>query len=101
MITNSVQNRQTINVLLKILLMMIIIVIISGSTDLVRTLNASHRKFRNLFRHLVGLLWTSDRSARRKGLYVHRTTQHRHTRCCNKLYNCSTQKKFIAFTFDS
>jgi hypothetical protein len=56
----------------------IIIIIISGSTVLVRTLAASHRTFRNLFLHLVGLLWTSNPVE--KGLYLHRPSQHIITR---------------------
>jgi hypothetical protein len=52
-----------------------IIIIISGSTVLVRTLAASHRRFRNLF-WTLGRTPLDEWSARHKGLYLHRTTQH-------------------------
>jgi hypothetical protein len=49
---------------------------ISGSTILVRTLATSHQRFRNLFRHLVGLLWTSDRPVAKASTYTgQHTTQ--------------------------
>jgi hypothetical protein len=56
----------------------VIITIISGSTLLVRTLTASHRKFR----HAVGLLWTSYQSITKASTYTeqHNTTQHRNTK---------------------
>jgi hypothetical protein len=50
---------------------------ISGSTVLVRTLAASDQRFRNL---ITTLDRTPLESARRKGLYLHRTTQHRNTK---------------------
>jgi hypothetical protein len=50
----------------------IIIIIISGSTALVRTLATSHRRFRNLSKTPL-----DEWSARRKGLYLHPTTQQR------------------------
>jgi hypothetical protein len=40
--------------------MNIITIIKSGSAVLVRTLAVSHRRFRNLYRRLVGLRWTGD-----------------------------------------
>jgi hypothetical protein len=42
-----------------VVVVLIMIIIISGSTVLIRTLAASLRRFRNLVRHTVGLLWTS------------------------------------------
>jgi hypothetical protein len=56
-----------------------IIIIISGSTVLVRPLAASHRRFRNLIKTLVRTP-LDEWSANRKGLYLHRTTQHRNTK---------------------
>jgi hypothetical protein len=50
-------------------------IIISGSTVLVRILAASHRRFRNLIRTPLDK-W----SVRRKGLFLHRTTQNRNTK---------------------
>jgi hypothetical protein len=47
-----------------------IIIIIIGPTVLVRTLAASHRRFRNLFWHTVGLLWTSDQPAAEASTYT-------------------------------
>jgi hypothetical protein len=47
--------------------------IISGATVLVRTLAASHRRFRNLTP-------LDELSARRKGLYLYRTIQYRNTK---------------------
>jgi hypothetical protein len=52
----------------------IIIIVISGSTVHVRTLAASHRRFRNLIKKLGSTL-LDEWSARRKGLYQHSTTQ--------------------------
>jgi hypothetical protein len=59
-------------------LIVIIIIIISGSTILVRTSSASHWRFWNLIKTL-GRTSLDERSARRKGLYLHRTTQLRNT----------------------
>jgi hypothetical protein len=58
--------------------LIIIIIIISGSTVLGRL---THWGFVTLLRHAVRLLTTplDDWSARRKGLYLHRTTQHINT----------------------
>jgi hypothetical protein len=49
-----------------------------GSTALARTLAASHRKFRNLIKTL-GRTPLDEWSARRIGLYLHRTTQNHKT----------------------
>jgi hypothetical protein len=57
----------------------LIFFIISGSTVLVRTLAASHQRFRNLIK-TFGKTPLDEWSARRKGLYLHRTTQHRNTK---------------------
>jgi hypothetical protein len=54
-------------------------IIISGSVVLVRTLAASLRRFRNLMKTL-GRTPLEERSARLKGLYLHRETQHRNTK---------------------
>jgi hypothetical protein len=43
-----------------------------------RTLAASHRRFFNLIKTLARTP-LDERSARRKGLYLHKTTQHRNT----------------------
>jgi hypothetical protein len=53
----------------------------SGSTVLVRTLVATHRKFRNLFRHSVGPLWTSDQTVAKAYAYTgqHNTERRGHT----------------------
>jgi hypothetical protein len=48
----------------------IIIIIISGSTVLVRTFAASHWRFRNLLKHTVGLLWTSDQPVAKASTYT-------------------------------
>jgi hypothetical protein len=56
----------------------IIIIIISGSTVLVTKLAASRRRFRDLIKTLVRFP-LNEISARLKGLYLHRTTQHRNT----------------------
>jgi hypothetical protein len=54
-------------------------IIISSPTVLVRTSAISHWRFRNLIRRLVRT--SLDKwSARRRGLYLHRTTQHRNTK---------------------
>jgi hypothetical protein len=55
------------------------IIIISGSTVLVRTLAASHRRFRNPIKTL-GRTPLDEWSACRKGLYLHRTTLNRNTK---------------------
>jgi hypothetical protein len=52
---------------------LIIVIIISGSTDLARTSAASHRRFHNLIKTL-NRTPLDERSARRKDLYLHRTT---------------------------
>jgi hypothetical protein len=57
----------------------IIIILVSGCTVFVRTLSASHRRFHNLIKTL-GRTPLDDWSARRKGLYLHTTTQHRNTK---------------------
>jgi hypothetical protein len=57
----------------------IIIIIISGSTVLVRTLAASHWRFRNIINTLARTTF-NEWSARRKGLYLHRITQYRNTK---------------------
>jgi hypothetical protein len=49
-----------------------------GSTVLIRTQAASHMRFLELFRHMVGLLGRVISPS--QGLYLHRTTQHRKTR---------------------
>jgi hypothetical protein len=59
--------------------MMVMMMIISGSTVLVRTLAASRRRFRNLIKTL-GRIPLDEWSARRRGLYLHRKTQHINTR---------------------
>jgi hypothetical protein len=51
------------------LILLDIIIIISCSTVPVRTL-ASHGRFRNLFRHTVGLLWTSDKTVAKASTYT-------------------------------
>jgi hypothetical protein len=56
-----------------------LIIIISGSTVLVRNLTSSHWRFRNLIK-TRGRTTLDEWSARRKGLYLHRTTQHRNTK---------------------
>jgi hypothetical protein len=56
--------------------MIIIIIIISGSTVLIRTLTASHRRFRNLIK-THGSTPLDEWLARRKGLCLHRRTQDR------------------------
>jgi hypothetical protein len=53
-----------------------IMMIISGSTVHVTNFAASHLRFRNLIKKL-GSTPLDEWSARRKGLYLHRTTQHR------------------------
>jgi hypothetical protein len=53
--------------------------IVSGSTALVRTLVAAHLRFRCLIK-TPGRSPLYEWSARRKGLYLHRTTQHRNTK---------------------
>jgi hypothetical protein len=53
--------------------------IISGSTVLERTLAASHRRFHNLIETFGRTPW-DEWSARRKGLYLLRASQHRKTR---------------------
>jgi hypothetical protein len=58
--------------------MTFLFIIISGSTVLVRILAALHRRFRNL--KTLGRAPLDEWSARRKGLYLHRTTQHRNTK---------------------
>jgi hypothetical protein len=50
------------------------VILISGSTVLVRTLAASHRRFRNLNK-ILGRIPLGEWSARRKGLYPHRNTK--------------------------
>jgi hypothetical protein len=55
------------------------IIIISSSTALVKTLATSYRRFRNLIKTL-GRTPLDKWSARRKGLCLHRTTQHRNTK---------------------
>jgi hypothetical protein len=47
-----------------------LLIIISGSTVPVRALVASHRRFRNLFWHLVGLLWASDQPVAKASTYT-------------------------------
>jgi hypothetical protein len=56
-----------------------ITIIISVSTVLVRTLTASHWRFRNLIMTL-GRTPLDKWSAHHEGLYLHRTTQHRNTK---------------------
>jgi hypothetical protein len=55
------------------------IIIVSGSTVLVRTLAASHRRSRNRIKTL-GRTSLDERLVCDKGLYLHRTTKHRNTR---------------------
>jgi hypothetical protein len=62
-----------------VVVIIIIIIIISGSTALVKTLTASHRTFCSLTK-THGRTPLDEWSARRKGLYLHRTTQHRNTK---------------------
>jgi hypothetical protein len=59
-----------------------IIIVISDSTVLVRTLAATHSRFRNVIKTLGLTLMTplDEWSAHRKGLYLRRTTQHRNTK---------------------
>jgi hypothetical protein len=56
-------------------------VIISCSAVLLRTLDASHGRFRNLFRHSVGRLWTSDQPVAKASTYTgqHTTERRRQT----------------------
>jgi hypothetical protein len=62
-----------------LIIVVVIIIIISGSTVLVRTLATSSRRFLNLIRTL-GRTLLDKWSAHCKGLYLHRTTQHRNTK---------------------
>jgi hypothetical protein len=64
---------------LTLMVKFIFIITISGSTFLVRTLAASHGRFRNFIKTL-GRTPLDEWSARHKGLYLHRTTQHRNTK---------------------
>jgi hypothetical protein len=57
------------------------IITISGSTVLVRTLAASHRRFRNLTK-ILGRTPLDGLPARRKSLYLHRTIRHRNIKTC-------------------
>jgi hypothetical protein len=57
----------------------IVIIIISGSAVLVRTLAASHWRFRSLIK-ILGRTPFDELSAHRKGFYLHRTTRHRNTK---------------------
>jgi hypothetical protein len=62
-----------------VIIITIIFFFFSGSTVLVRTLAASHRRFRNLITTNVSTP-LEEWSSRRKGLYQHRATQkHRQT----------------------
>jgi hypothetical protein len=47
-----------------------VIIIVSDSTVVVRPLVASHRRFRNLFWHLVRFLWTSDQPVAKASTYT-------------------------------
>jgi hypothetical protein len=58
-------------------IIIIIVVIISGSTDLLRTLSASHQTFRNL--KTLSRTPLDEWSARRKGLYLQMKTTQRQT----------------------
>jgi hypothetical protein len=51
-------------------LILVDIIIISCSTVLVRILAASHGRIRNLFRHTIGLLWTSDNADAEASTYT-------------------------------
>jgi hypothetical protein len=53
-----------------------IVVIISGSAVLLRTLVTSHQRFHNLIK-ILGRAHLDELLACRKGVYLHRTTQHR------------------------
>jgi hypothetical protein len=53
------------------------LIIISGSRVLVRTLATSHWRFRNLIIKTLVTTPLDERPARRKSLYLHRTTQYR------------------------
>jgi hypothetical protein len=55
------------------------IIIISGSIVFVRILVASHRRFRNLIKKL-GRPPLDEWPSSHKGLYLHRTTQHKNTK---------------------
>jgi hypothetical protein len=48
----------------------LLFIIIIGSTVLLRTLAASHRRFRNLIKTQVGLLWTSDQPVAKASTYT-------------------------------
>jgi hypothetical protein len=48
----------------------LVIIISSGSTVLVRTLAALHGRFVIYFRHLIGLLWTSDQPVAKASTYT-------------------------------
>jgi hypothetical protein len=56
-----------------------IIIIVSGSTVLVRALAPSHRRFRNLIKTFCRTT-LAEWSARRKGLYLHKTRKHINTK---------------------
>jgi hypothetical protein len=44
-------------------------IIVSSLTVLARTLAASHRRYRNLFRHSIRLLWTNDQPVAKASTY--------------------------------
>jgi hypothetical protein len=55
-------------------IIIIIIIILRGSTVLERTLAALHWRFRNVFRHTVGLLWARGQPVAKASTY---TGQHK------------------------
>jgi hypothetical protein len=81
--TNSLFSSLEINALnamaIHFFIIITIIIIISVSTVLLRILVASHRKFRNLIKTL-GKTPLNEWLARRKGLYLRKTTLHRNTK---------------------